>query len=192
MLAKMHVVPVAAAFLTPPISALATQYRVGDRPRQECWNEQVAFRVRNNDFDPALIGGVAGGVRVSTANGGSGDNAATPIGVITSVLTGDRLHSGQPEVGYQNVQCCRTVIDHVSVAIPKPSRLYYQSAAADAPVAVEPLYYVAPQPVYVEDWRTADYRRQQWLQREWQRLEWERRHETEHWREAWHERHDFD
>lgn len=189
MLHKLHSVFLTAAFLTLPISALATQYRVVDQPRQECWNEQVATQVRGSDYGPALIGGVAGGLLGSTVGGGSGRNAATAIGAITGALSGDRLYSGQQGVAYQNVQRCRTVVDHVRVAVPEPARLYYQPAAMAAPVIVEPNYYVAPQLVYVEDWRTAEYRRQQWRQREWQRREWESRHEAEERREEWRERH---
>lgn len=157
------------ALATLPLSALAAQYRIVDQPRQECWNEQVATQARGNDYGPALIGGVVGGLLGSRVGGGNGRNAATAIGAVTGALTGDRLYGGQGGVSYENVQRCRTVVDHVKVALPEP-QVYY----APAPVVVEQDYYVVPQPVYQQDWRAERARREQWRHEEW-----ERRHEPE-------------
>ena len=181
MLTKLSKILATAAAISLPLSALATQYRIVDQPRQECWNEQVATQVRGNDYGAALIGGVAGGLLGSTVGGGNGRNAATAIGAVTGALTGDRLYGGQGGVGYQNVQRCRTVVDRVKVAVPEPQTYY-----APAPVVVERDYYVVPQPVYSEDWRARKARRDQWRHEESERR-WEREQRHREWRE-----HDFD
>ena len=184
MFKKLQNILTAATVLSLPFSAMATQYRVVDQPRQECWNEQVATPARGNDYGAALIGGVAGGLLGSTVGGGNGRNAATAIGAVTGALTGDRLYGGQGGGGYQNVQRCRTVVDQVRVALPEP-QTYYR--AAPAPVLFERDYYAVPQPVYREDWRAEKSRREHWRHEEW-----ERRRERERRHHEWHEDHPDD
>ena len=36
---------IAAALLAAPVLGMATEYRIVERPRQECWNEQVPVHV---------------------------------------------------------------------------------------------------------------------------------------------------
>lgn len=181
MLTKLQRILAAAAVVSLPLSAYATQYRVVDQPRQECWNEQVATHQRGNDYGAALIGGVAGGLLGSTVGGGNGRNAATAIGAITGALTGDRLYGGQGGIGYQNVQRCRTVVDHVKVAVPEP-QAFYVAPPIQEPVVVEQNYYVVPQPVYREQWRAEHARREQWRHEQW-----ERQRELERRRHDWYE-----
>lgn len=173
------------AIVSLPLSAFATQYRFVDQPRQECWNEQVATQSRNNDYGPALIGGVAGGLLGSRVGGGNGRNAATAIGAVAGALTGERLYGGQGRTDYQNVRRCRTVVDHVKVALPEP-RTYY----APAPLVVEQEYYVVPQPVYREDWRVKQARLEHWRHERWEREEREERKGREHRHREWHEDND--
>lgn len=183
---KMQNILTAAAVIGLPLSAFATQYRIVDQPRQECWNEQVATQARGNDYGAALIGGVAGGLLGSTVGGGNGRNAAAAIGAVTGALTGDRLYGGQGGVGYQNVQRCRTVVDHVKVAIPEP-QTYYAPGPVAVPVVVEQDFYVVPPSVYREDWRAEKDRREHWRHEEWERR---REHERRH--HEWHEDHPDD
>lgn len=111
-----------AMLLTLPIVASATEYRTVERPRQECWNEQVAQRSDGN-YGGAIIGGVTGGLLGNQIGRGNGRVAATAVGAATGAVVGDRL-SGQP--GYTTVQRCRTVIDRERIAI-VPVRTYYDN-----------------------------------------------------------------
>jgi uncharacterized protein YcfJ len=45
-----------------PAVAFATEYQTVERPRQECWNEQVPVQQRGDDAGAAIIGGIAGGL----------------------------------------------------------------------------------------------------------------------------------
>ncbi len=183
---KLLASAVAAVGVAMPVSVLATQYRIVDQPRQECWNEQVATQARGNDYGAALIGGVAGGLLGSTVGGGNGRNAAAALGAVTGALTGDRLYGGQNGVRYQDVQRCRTVVDQVRVAVPEPRVVYAPAPAAVAvPVVVERDYYFEPQTAYAENWRAERARREHWRHEQWERR---REHERRH--HEWHEDHD--
>jgi hypothetical protein len=179
------------ALLALPLAAMATEYRTVDRPRQECWNEQVAVRGGGGDIGSALIGGVAGGLLGNTIGGGNGRTAATAVGAVTGAMVGDRVWGSQTSV--QNVQRCRTVIDKVQVPV------YYQAAPVAAPVVVEQRYYVPPPaPVYVEPWQREQWRREQWRREHWRQEEWRRERERErewaeeHRRHEWREHHGYD
>ena len=110
----------AMMLMTAPISASATEYRTIERPRQECWNEQVA-QPSGGNYGGAIIGGLTGGLLGNQVGGGNGRVAATAVGAATGAVVGDRI-SGQP--GYSTIQRCRTVIDRERVAI-RPDRTYY-------------------------------------------------------------------
>src|SRR6478736_2715955 len=169
------------AALAFPIAASATQYQVVERPRQECWNEQVPAQTGTQDFGGAILGGLAGGILGNQVGHGNGRTAATAVGAVTGAMVGDRMANSRP--GYQTVQRCRTVVDHVRVAVPDPAPVYVEPRPVyvepepvyvqPAPVVVEPRYYVMPggQPYY----------------REYEYREHERRHEHER-----HHRHDDD
>jgi uncharacterized protein YcfJ len=111
----------AIAIIALPIAAYATEYRTVERPRQECWNEQVP--VRSSDYTGAIVGGVAGGILGNQVGGGNGKTVATAVGAATGAVVGDRMASGGANSGYRNVQRCRTVIDRELV--PVPERVYY-------------------------------------------------------------------
>ena len=113
---------ISAALLALPLVAAATEYRVIDHPRQECWNEQVAVRGNGNGYGGAIVGGLAGGLLGNQVGGGNGRTVATAVGAATGAVVGDRMSSNQP--GYQTVQRCRTVIDQQRIAI-EPDRRYY-------------------------------------------------------------------
>lgn len=169
-----------ALMMAAPFAARATQYQVVEKPRQECWNEQVAVQGGGADYSGAVIGGLAGGLLGHTVGGGNGRNAATAVGAVTGALIGDRGWGNQG--GVQTVQKCRTVMDRISVPVAE----YY----VPPPVVVQQQYYPAPQPVYRDDWRTDQYRREQWQRErrehkqrekaEWQRREWREHHHHDH------------
>lgn len=93
-----------------PAAAFATEYQTIERPRQECWNEQVQVQQRGDDTGGAIIGGIAGGLLGNQVGRGNGRAAATAVGAITGAMVGERM-SSQPGYYTQNVQRCRTVID---------------------------------------------------------------------------------
>lgn len=161
----------AATVLAFPLTAGATQYQIVDRPRQECWNEQVPVQASGQDFGGAILGGLAGGILGNQVGGGNGRTVATAVGAVTGAMVGDRM-ANNTRPGYQNVQRCRTVVDHVRVAVPDPAPMYVEPAPVyappqpvyvqPAPVVVEPGYYVMPggQPYYREyDYREREYHR---------------------------------
>lgn len=129
--------------LTLPLAASATEYRTVDRPRQECWNEQVPVQTAGQDYGGAILGGLAGGILGNQVGRGNGRTVATAVGAMTGAVVGDRMANTGP--GYRTVQRCRTVVDRVQVPV------YVQPA----PVIEEPGYYVVPaEPVYYrERWR---------------------------------------
>ncbi len=149
--------------LALPAAAFATEYQTVERPRQECWNEQVQLPERGNDAGGAIIGGIAGGLLGNQVGHGNGRTAATAVGAIAGAMVGERI-SSQPGYYTQNVQRCRTVVDRVQV-----------------PVEEEPVQvWVEEQPVYVP---RAEYYYVHAGEREYR----------EHWGHGWHaRRHDRD
>jgi uncharacterized protein YcfJ len=107
----------AVAITALPLIGHATEYVTVERPRQECWNEQVA--TRSSDYGGAIIGGVAGGILGNQVGGGNGKTVATAVGAATGAVVGDRMSGSST----QTVQRCRTVVEHQRV--PVAERVYY-------------------------------------------------------------------
>jgi uncharacterized protein YcfJ len=128
--------------------AQAQEYRIVERPRQECWNEQVPVQVENPTG--AIVGGIAGGVLGNQIGRGNGRAVATAAGAVAGAVMGDRMTNRG--WSYQNVQRCRTVVERVRVPVFRPPPVYVQPQQWYAPpvvVAPAPGYYVAPeQPAY--------------------------------------------
>ncbi|TFW10019.1 glycine zipper 2TM domain-containing protein [Oxalobacteraceae bacterium OM1] len=144
---------VLAALTALPLIAAATEYRIEDRPRQECWNEQVPVQTAGGDVGGALLGGIAGGLIGNQVGNGNGRVVATAVGAMTGAVVGDRMANAGP--GYRTVQRCRTVVDQVRVPVVRePAPVYMQPQpvyAQPQPVYVQPQpVYVQPQPVVVE------------------------------------------
>lgn len=149
--------------ITMPAAAFASEYQTVERPREECWNEQVQVQQRDGDAGGAIIGGIAGGLLGNQIGHGNGRTAATAVGAITGALVGERM-SSQPGYYTRNVQRCRTVTDRVQVPVDREP----------AQVSIE------DETVYVP---RAEYYDNQPGEREYR----------EHWHHAWHERrHDRD
>lgn len=126
----------ALILLALPAAAFSTEYQTIERPRQECWNEQVHMQQRSNDVGGALIGGIAGGLLGNQVGNGNGRTAATALGAITGVMVGERM-SSSPGYYTQNVQRCRTVIDHVQVPVYKePSPVWIEARPVYVPYYV--------------------------------------------------------
>lgn len=128
-----------------PLVASATEYRTVDRPRQECWNEQVPVQTAYRDYGGAIVGGLAGGILGNQVGGGNGRTIATAVGALTGAVVGDRMSSNAPS--YQMVQRCRTVVDQVQVPV--------ERERIQQPVFIEqpPAYYIVPEePRYREHW----------------------------------------
>jgi uncharacterized protein YcfJ len=117
----------AVAITTLPLTGFAGDYVTVERPRQECWNEQVATNSRGSDYSGAIIGGVAGGIIGNQVGGGSGKTAATAVGAATGAVVGDRMANNSPS--YQTVQRCRTVMERQRVPVAErvvvKERVYY-------------------------------------------------------------------
>lgn len=141
-----------------PLAASATEYQTVERPRQECWNEQVPVQTARQDYGGALLGGIAGGILGNQVGGGNGRTVATAIGAMTGAVVGDRMSAGGPAYQMQTVQRCRTVVDHVRVPVEYEQVEVIQ---APPPVIVEQRSYFVEQPGY-------------YMERE------------EHWHRRWH------
>ncbi|GJI92312.1 glycine zipper 2TM domain-containing protein [Duganella hordei] len=130
-------------FLAMPMLANAAEYRIVERPRQQCWNEQVAVRSSGSGYGGAVIGGIAGGLLGNRIGKGNGRAVATAIGAATGAVAGDRIGDRYPaSPSYQTVERCKTVVDHVRVPV------FYETEPVYGPVAVYHYreYYVADQP----------------------------------------------
>lgn len=77
-------------------------------PRQVCTTEQVAVAQPKSGAG-AAIGAIAGGALANAAARGSGQAAATMIGIIGGAVIGDRIE-GPATAQVQNVQRCSTQI----------------------------------------------------------------------------------
>ena len=125
---------VAIAMLSLP--GFATQYQTVQRPRQECWNEQVPTQ---QGYGGALLGGIAGGVLGHQVGGGRGKTAATAIGAVAGAVVGDRISASTPS--HRSVRRCRTVMDLVRVPVyAEPQPIYVEPA----PVYYDPVPVVQP------------------------------------------------
>ncbi|HEY8907645.1 MAG TPA: hypothetical protein VIM63_16590 [Rhodoferax sp.] len=74
-------------------------------PRQVCSTEQVAVAQRKSGAGAAL-GAIAGGAIGNAATHGSGQAAATMLGIIGGAMVGDNIEG--PNTQLQNVQRCST------------------------------------------------------------------------------------
>jgi uncharacterized protein YcfJ len=181
---------VTISVLMLPIAAFATEYQTVERPRQECWNEQVPVQsARTTDYGGALVGGLAGGLLGSQVGGGRGRTVATAVGAMTGAIVGDRMSGNSAQQGYQSAQTvrrCRTVMAQVRVPV------YYEpapAAYAPVPVVTQSVYYVdQPEPMYREQWQRDRWQRERLQRERWQREQWQR----EHWRNKSREHDDED
>lgn len=179
-----------AALTALPLIAGATEYRVVDRPRQECWNEQVPVRAVGPDYGGALIGGIAGGLLGNQIGGGSGRVIATAVGAMTGAVAGDRMSNGAP--AFQNVQRCRTVVDQVRVPVPEQA----VPVIAPDPVYLPQPVYAQPQPVYVQQQPVYIRPRPVYVQTRpvvvpsgYYVVPRPHDYDGDHWRHRWHEHH---
>ncbi|WP_052451996.1 glycine zipper 2TM domain-containing protein [Noviherbaspirillum autotrophicum] len=102
-----------------PLMAAASEYQIVERPRQECWNEQVPVQSGGQGYGGAIVGGIAGGLLGNQVGGGNGKTVATAVGAATGAVVGDRM-AGQGSAqgtSYQTVQRCRTVTERVRVPV---------------------------------------------------------------------------
>ena len=172
--------------LSLPLSASATQYRIVDQPREECWNEQVPVQARSGDYGAALIGGVAGGLLGSNVGKGNGRTAATALGAVAGAVIGDRGWGQGQSV--QTVRRCRTVVDQVRVPNYERSPGYGYQHGSQA----------TPQFVYREVAHEDNRRHRQWQRDQRQREQWEReqrrqeRDQAARWRQGHRDHHDDD
>jgi uncharacterized protein YcfJ len=115
----LHKILGACAILAMPLAAAATEYQIVERPRQECWNEQVPVQSASQGYGGAIVGGIAGGILGNQVGGGNGKTVATAVGAATGAVVGDRMASRGTSQGtsYQTVQRCRTVVDRVQVPV---------------------------------------------------------------------------
>jgi len=147
------------AVMIVPVMAGANEYRTVERPRQECWNEQVPVQAVGSGVGGALIGGIAGGILGNQVGGGNGKTIATAVGAMTGAVVGDRMSSAAP--GYRTVQRCRTVVDYEQVPVYRePVQIIQQPMQVVSPPVVvgtpvygaptygAPVYYVAPEGYY--------------------------------------------
>lgn len=102
-----------------PLIAGATEYQMVERPRQECWNEQVPVQSGGQGYGGAIIGGIAGGILGNQVGSGNGKTVATAAGAATGAVIGDRISSKNASQGTstQTVQRCRTVMERVRVPV---------------------------------------------------------------------------
>ena len=138
--------------LALPTVAFATEYQIVERPRQECWNEQVQVQQRGDDAGGAIIGGIAGGLLGNQVGHGNGRTAATAVGAITGAMIGERM-SSQPGYYTQNVQRCRTVIDRVQEPVYRePAQVWVQEQPVYVPRATYYYYNRPAEREYRERW----------------------------------------
>jgi uncharacterized protein YcfJ len=126
-----------------PLAAYATEFQMVERPRQECWNEQVPVQSAGSGVGGAIIGGIAGGLLGNQVGGGNGRTVATAVGAATGAVVGDRMSSGG--TSYQTVQRCRTVVEQVRVPVVRE--------AAPVVIVRQPVPVVEERVYYIEDER---------------------------------------
>jgi len=102
-----------------PLVAAAAEYQIIERPRQECWNEQVPVQSGGQGVGGAIVGGIAGGIIGNQVGSGNGKTVATAVGAATGAVVGDRIaaQNAAPRTTYQTVQRCRTVMERVQVPV---------------------------------------------------------------------------
>lgn len=91
-----------------------------EEPRRECWDEQVVYEDRRDDYwmsngaAGAIVGAIAGGVAGHQFGKGRGKDAATAVGAIIGAGVGQRvaIQNSRPYERAQRVsyeERCRTV-----------------------------------------------------------------------------------
>lgn len=136
--------------LSLPLAAWATEYQIVERPRQECWNEQLPVQSARQDYGGAILGGIAGGIIGNQVGGGNGRTVATAIGAMTGAVVGDRMSSEGPAYQMQTVQRCRTVVDHVRVPVVHEQVEVIQAPPPPAVIVEQRSYFVEQPSYYVE------------------------------------------
>ncbi|GAC1419625.1 MAG: hypothetical protein NVSMB6_21580 [Burkholderiaceae bacterium] len=108
-----------AVLTLTPLFTHATEYRVVEHPRQECWMENAT--VHSPNISGVIIGGIGGGLLSSQVGRGNGRTVATVAGAVTGAIVGDRLAGGST-AQTQSVERCRTVIDRDRVPVHREVR----------------------------------------------------------------------
>ena len=170
------------AVLVFPAVAFATEYRTVERPRQECWNEQVRTQPRGGDYGGALVGGIAGGLLGNQVGGGNGRTVATAVGAMTGAMVGDRMTSSNG-ANYTTVRRCRTVVDRVQVPV-------YREPVIR--LVEQPPQYMEQRAYYVDRRNERDYRWQDNRNRDWRVREHEREREHDRKSRRRHEHHEHE
>lgn len=133
-----------------PLAAFATEYRTVERPRQECWNEQVPAQTAGQGYGGAIVGGLAGGILGNQVGKGNGRTIATAVGAMTGAVVGDRMSSNG--TSYQTVQRCRTVYDQVQEPV---VRERIQFVTQPVQVIEQPVYYIEQEEHWNRGWHDA-------------------------------------
>jgi len=96
------------------ISSTPILQQVG-QPRNVCTTEQIVVQQPKSGAG-ALMGAIAGGAVGNAIGGGSGQVAATMLGILGGAIVGDNIE-GQPMAQVQNVQRCsmQTVYENRTV-----------------------------------------------------------------------------
>lgn len=87
-------------------------------PREECWNEEVAYRDsnRSNSRTPALIGTIIGGaLGNAVGHGKSNRRIGTVVGAVLGHSIGRDIVANNRDdrsVRYESVRQCETIYDH--------------------------------------------------------------------------------
>lgn len=170
------------AVLVFPALAFATEYRTVERPRQECWNEQVRAQSSGDNYGGAIVGGIAGGLLGNQVGGGNGRTVATAVGAMTGAMVGDRMTSSNG-AKFTTVRRCRTVVDRVQV------RVYEEP---EIRVFEQRPQYVEQRAYYFDRRNERDYRWQDNRNRDWRARAHEHEHNSKHRRrhDKEHERED--
>ena len=164
---------IACALILPAVAG-ATEYRIVERPRQECWNEQVPVQAARRDAGGAIIGGIAGGLLGNQIGGGNGRVVATAVGAMTGAVVGDRMSGGVQQAGYDTVRRCRTVTEQVREPIVYQEPVIYRQpvmveerVVVRRPVVVRPTI-VEERFVRVDEYEDVHYRgRGHWKHKHW-------------------------
>jgi uncharacterized protein YcfJ len=165
-----------AVFVFPAV-AFATEYQTVERPRQQCWNEQVQVQPRSG-YGGAIVGGIAGGLLGNQVGRGNGRTVATAVGAMTGAMVGDRLSSG---ANFTTVRRCRTILDRVQLPV------YEESP--DILVVEQLPQYVQQRGYYYDRRNERDYRWQDNRNHDWKAREHEHEHDWERRRQHEHEHH---
>lgn len=93
------------------VETLTETVRVSE-PRQECWNEQVTHRARDNNTGGMVLGGIIGGALGSRVGKGNGNKAAIAAGTLLGAGIGQSMGRDRDRSYTTNERVCRTVNDY--------------------------------------------------------------------------------